>query len=433
MFSELKDQAGEVEGVVESESYKAALDKEVSPIKEKILTTFAQISPNSDKKSPEEDTGSWLTNVKGKLAKTVDTSLEKYNELKAERERAKLASKSSGGNSLDIEDDLDQSEPSILSEDSTNQSLELKMSQSQSESTLTDQTSSSNISKESQQCRPQSEIFEFDSKDFDKSQPQDIPTSPTTDTPTKSKKKFAIPSLFSRTSTPNVVAGSPGKEDLNKIETPKRTVRSLFSSYVGKNSQPQPDLLSSSPSCSSSVPLLDPFSGLENEKLIISEDQHDAGNESPEVEEGLDAAELSLTPEDLSHEDDGNTVTTAPGDIKHVPHHHNHYQHQQPHHSPPPGMNMSMNHYYYQLDTSQLSLTWSVLLLLLFSLLSTSCCHSGSVASSQVLLSPVFSPTGSVVSSTHPPVSPTHLNHHLLNQLRYTRLLQVNNILSSIK
>ena len=103
-----------------------------------------------------------------------------------------------------------------------------------------------------------------------------------------------IPSLFSRTGSSGG-AGSPAKEEVVKTETPKRSVRSLFGSYVSKSAV--------SPTRDLPLPLQDPFSGLETEeKLAGSEDQlTDAADLSPgsEVEEGLDAAEMSVVSSDL--------------------------------------------------------------------------------------------------------------------------------------
>ena len=59
--------------------------------------------------------------------------------------------------------------------------------------------------------------------------------------------------------------------------------------------------------------LEDPFSGVDP---ILSGDAEvekkvdDGGHESPEVEEGLDAAEMSITPEELSSEEVQSTIVT---------------------------------------------------------------------------------------------------------------------------
>ena len=59
--------------------------------------------------------------------------------------------------------------------------------------------------------------------------------------------------------------------------------------------------------------LEDPFSGVDT---ILSSDAdgekkvEDGGQDSPEVEEGLDAAEMSITPEELSTEEVQSTIVT---------------------------------------------------------------------------------------------------------------------------
>ena len=253
-FAELKDQITEPgrnaefsDGSVFEDPCKAALEKEVSPVKDKLLTTFAQLTPGGPSSGtpgttstePSEDS-SWLTNVKGKLAKTVDNSLEKYQEIKAEREKAKLRKGSEASLSLDFEE-----EPLT----------ERRLSHSLSEISFHE---SMRQSKEAVSPRPQSQIFEFDpmlepEKEIvvsDKTPAQDIPgkggssadtplcSTPSTETPTKTRRRFA--NLFSRTSTTPSSAtacGSPGKEEV-KLETPRRGVRALLRDYVGKPSTP---------------------------------------------------------------------------------------------------------------------------------------------------------------------------------------------------
>ena len=242
-FAELKDQIAEPrkdpelsDGSVFEDPYKAALDREASPpVKDKLLTSFAQITPLPDT-DPSEDSSSWLTNVKGKLAKTVDTSLEKYQEIKAEREKARLVSKGSETSlSLDYDEESERRMSHSLSE------ITLSESMKQSKETL----------------RPQSQIFEFDPLSepetiaSDGTPAQDIPgkggpsseapicSTPNTETPTKARRRFA--NLFSRSSTsstPATVSGSPGKEETVKVETPRRSVRALLRDYVGKPSTP---------------------------------------------------------------------------------------------------------------------------------------------------------------------------------------------------
>ena len=217
----------------------------VSPVKERAATvgSLAKLSPDTETPQETGESPSWLTNVKGKLVKTVDSSREKYQELKAEREKAKLL-KTDNSLSLDLN----------LEEDTALASAERRMSHSLSEVTIHENLKTG--ARDS--ARPQSQIFEFDPMCFEKdgggggakTPAQDIPgqsgsraesllsgSTPTTDTPSKAKKRFAMSSLFSRTSTPAAgVPGSPVKEDVAKTDTPKRSVRSLLSSYVGKSS-----------------------------------------------------------------------------------------------------------------------------------------------------------------------------------------------------
>eukprot|EP00091_Calanus_sinicus_P016909 TRINITY_DN36561_c0_g1_i1.p1 TRINITY_DN36561_c0_g1~~TRINITY_DN36561_c0_g1_i1.p1 ORF type:complete len:165 (+),score=31.47 TRINITY_DN36561_c0_g1_i1:489-983(+) len=113
-----------------------------------------------------------------------------------------------------------------------------------------------------------------------------------------------MPAFLSRNATPTTtVSGSPDKTEEPKIETPtKRTFRSLMSSYVGKSAQNTPEHSSSPPK---DLPLQDPFSGLENERLevtvetVLRDPMTESREATPmsEVEEGLEAAELSMTPE----------------------------------------------------------------------------------------------------------------------------------------
>ena len=226
-FTELKDQIAEPRKTPElndvsgfGDPYKAALERDASPAKDKLLTTFAQLTPLSSETGgtastdPSEDSSSWLTNVKGKLAKTVDTSLEKYQEIKAERDRAKLVSK---GSETSLSLDLDN-------EDSGSEHR--RMSHSLSEITLNESVKMSN--KEAVTMRPQSQIFEFDPlSEAEKEQSgrivsdtgtpaQDIPSkggsstdppfssTPNTETPTKARRRFA--NLFSRSSTTSTPA-----------------------------------------------------------------------------------------------------------------------------------------------------------------------------------------------------------------------------------
>ena len=270
----------------------------MSPVKEKILTTFAQLTPSRDTKaggvgsktdSLDREETSWLTNVKGKFAKTVDTGLER----RPEKEKGTVTKSADVGNSLDLERDGTEAE-----------GLDLKLSCSLSEDSFSDYI---RPRQDPQRPRPPSQIFDFDIKEFEgerqeNSPAQDIPhsssqTSPTHETPSKARKKFMIPSLFSRTGSAGG-AGSPAKEEVGKTETPKRTVRSLFGSYVSKSAaSPTRDL-----------PLQDPFSGLEiEEKVAGIEDQlTEAADLTPgsEVEEGLEAAEMAVVSEDLLVEDE---------------------------------------------------------------------------------------------------------------------------------
>ena len=275
-----------------------------SPVKEKLLTTFAQLTPSKDTKvsgvvtktdSLDREETSWLTNVKGKFAKTVDL------ERRPEKEKEKETKSSDIGSSLDLERDGADAE-----------GLDWKMSCSLSEDSFSEY---SKPRKETQ--RPQSQIFDFDIKEFEverreNSPAQDIPqsssqTTPTHETPSKARKKFMIPSLFSRTGSSGG-SDSPAKEEVVKTETPKRSVRSLFGSYVNKTA--------ASPTRDLPLPLQDPFSGLDTEeKLAGAEDQlTDAADLTPgsEVEEGLDAAEMSVVSPDLLVEEETNQTEAEP-------------------------------------------------------------------------------------------------------------------------
>ena len=231
-FTELKDQIAEPRKHPElndgfEDPYKAALERDGSPVKDNLLTTCAPLTPLSSETGgtqastdPSEDSASWLTNVKGKLAKTVDTSLEKYQEIKAERERAKLVSK---GSETSLSLDFDNEDSSV--------SEHRRMSHSLSEITLTESVKMSN--KEAVTMRPQSQIFEFDpllepEKESsrivsDGTPAQDIPSkgsgssadppfssTPNTETPTKARRRFA--NLFSRSSTSSSTTPAPVSE-----------------------------------------------------------------------------------------------------------------------------------------------------------------------------------------------------------------------------
>jgi len=309
------EQEGESQELQKEARSSIQVDKDISPIKEKILSTFATLAPNTEgvgmtksESTDSQESGSWLTNVKGKLAKTVDTSLEKYHEIKTERERLRMSRGSEISSSLD----LDEEDLSI--------SIARRLSHSYSELALHD----TSIKPAKEPHRPLSQVFDFDVKEFEletqlKSAAQDIPYSenqspdsqdqtsscstPITDTPSKARKRFGIPSFLARNSTPTTtVSGSPVKSEEPKIETPKRTFRSLMSSYVGKSTNNTPEHSSSPPK---DLPLQDPFSGIDNERLEVTVETvtRDPVNESremtplSEVEEGLEAAELSLTPE----------------------------------------------------------------------------------------------------------------------------------------
>lgn len=303
----------DVDRTDENQDLLKEVEKDISPMKEKILQSFANLAPNTEggagmtksESTDSQESGSWLTNVKGKLAKTVDTSLERYHEIKTERERLRMTKGSEISSSLDIEDD--------------EMTATRRLSHSYSEIAIHD--TSIKTSKESQ--RPHSQVFDFDGKEFDletqlSSAAQDIPcadqlssyspdqcasSTPLADTPSKGRKRFGIPSFLSRNQTPTTtLSGSPDKTDEPKIETPKRTFRSLMSSYVGKSAQNTPEHSYSPPK---DLPLQDPFSGLENERLevtvetVLRDPEKEIREATPlsEVEEGLEAAELSMTPE----------------------------------------------------------------------------------------------------------------------------------------
>ena len=59
--------------------------------------------------------------------------------------------------------------------------------------------------------------------------------------------------------------------------------------------------------------LEDPFSGVDpilSSDVEVEKKVDDGGHETPEVEEGLDAAEMSITPEELTSEEVQSTIVT---------------------------------------------------------------------------------------------------------------------------
>jgi hypothetical protein len=97
------------------------------------------------------------------------------------------------------------------------------------------------------------------------------------------------------------VGGSPGRQP--ELETPRRTLKErLMSSYSGRSAPPTPEKQKLDPS-DLSLPLQDPFSGLEaaTERLAVTVEQEaevPPVEEVEEVEEGLEVGEeLELTPD----------------------------------------------------------------------------------------------------------------------------------------
>ncbi|XP_023346164.1 testis-expressed protein 2 isoform X2 [Eurytemora carolleeae] len=290
------------------------LDKDTSPLKERLLISFAKLAPDPGGKDEQE--GSWLHQVKGKLAKTVDTSLEKYAELKAERSRN---SKLEQSGSLDLEDPVP---------------VTRRISHSYSEMTLQLKPEETSV----ETPRPQSQIFEFDSADWvgEKTEPKPCQLNPerinldltkhdqslpnpgdllsssaesrTAETPTKTRKRFGM-SFLDRTPVLDRPPGSP-------VDTPKRSFRSLMRSYVSKPTTE----LSSSPASSlhhnlqdSLILFEDPFSGAD----LVTVDQSEAKHEEvaePVDEDGVDALEADemVQLDDPAVKQDNESVLSPP-------------------------------------------------------------------------------------------------------------------------
>jgi len=205
----------------------AHASRETSPIKEAILTKFAKIAPDTSGMSRSESTdsqesGSWMNQMKSRLAKTVESSVEKYSEMKAERLAAKT------GNSLDLE----EPPSSILEIEPT-----LGLSHSQSEFLLSEPASGQEGQGEPPQ-RPHSQIFDMDFSPL--SQDMESLGSLTDDALVgedgglvKKRGKFNISSFLERSNP-----GSPVKTEDMKVDTPRRSLRARMMSYVGKTASP---------------------------------------------------------------------------------------------------------------------------------------------------------------------------------------------------
>jgi len=208
------------------------------------------------KSTDSQESGSWLTNVKGKLSKAV----EKADETQCS----------------EVSENVEQ-EPSLVLR---------RLSHSVSEASFPELEPGPG-SRAVQ--RPHSQIFEFDpsEREFHSGEAGGVEPAVRVDTPSKSRKKFAIPSIFSRTGTPNTPdVGSPGRAE---SETPKRSVRSLF---FGKS---QSDQSSASPP---KIPAdiyqeSDQMQVTVESSLIEPNKDSTKDSNSSEVEEGLDATELA--------------------------------------------------------------------------------------------------------------------------------------------
>jgi len=274
------------------------LDRDVSPIKERLLLQFAKLAPDtaSSSSAPEPE-GSWLNQVKGKLSKTMDTSLEKYAELRAERLRSNRPLEQT--NSLDLE--FREEEEGVRS-----------MSHSHSEMLLSLQDATKDTKDAG---RPHSQIFDFDTSDWHLDLGEgksDTPQSNTdstgadvrappapADTPTKSRKRFGIGSFLDRGNS-----GSPVRTE-GVDTTPKRSLRSFMRSYVSK---PQPEeKLSSSPGLEDCKAEEKPGPGLP-ETLTPSPCVEDPFSGTPEfvlVDTGEGTARLEEEEEDVQVDEDG--------------------------------------------------------------------------------------------------------------------------------
>jgi len=321
----------------------------VSPVRDRILTKFAKLAPSAAtssssnverlSRSPSQEGESWLGQVRGRLS-------------------ARQEGGQGGGGAANNQDVLSDGVGAVLEDlpdmskdegeglgDNLNTSSR-RLSHSRSEATLLENSSEVVLEKQ----RPHSQIFDFDNTEFVlqsevaskppllplESAAQDIPKSTTpetgspsapssfTETPTKSRKRFGIPSFLNRRQQqvePVVQPdqGSPGKNegaavvkggDNGKMETPRRSLKErLMSSYAGRSAPPTPEHKASS--ADMSLPLQDPFSGLEstsaapntvNEEYLGSPEPLDEVMTTPvddiEVEEGLEVGEeLNLTPD----------------------------------------------------------------------------------------------------------------------------------------
>lgn len=301
-------QLGDLKNDVPSEDVIQAA-RETSPIKEAILTKFAKIAPDSGMSRSEstdsQESGSWMNQMKSRLAKTVENSVEKYTELKAERAAAKTIM----GSSLDLEDPPPTPEPEPI----------VGLSHSQSEM-LISETSCSQAPGEHQ--RPHSQIFDMDFT----SQEMESLGSITDELLIgeeggfKKRGKFNISSFLERS--------NPGSPVKTEVETPRRSLRARMMSYVGK---------SASPAHPMEVKLAaelqdDPFLGLSMESdLIRVEAIESAIADEPElefareVEETFEVIEDEVVPDGKT--DDNASLLSIPAASQNDP----------PAQLPPPG------------------------------------------------------------------------------------------------
>jgi len=325
----------------------------VSPVRDRILTKFAKLAPSTTtsgsvverlSRSPSQEGESWLGQVRGRLAgKTDGASVAGTQDILSEEKEQNLVKE-------DIADLPKDDQGNITDKLDTNSR---RLSHSHSEATLLDNSPEAPLEKH----RPHSQIFDFDNTEFVlqsevapkppqvplESAAQDIPRSSTTpeagsptasssftETPTKSRKRFGMPSFLNRRQqepAQPAQQGSPGKVEVGavvagvqgeaaKTDTPRRSLKErLMSSYAGRSAPPTPEHKASS--ADMSLPLQDPFSGLEStlggphedclessEQLVQRLNKEDEVMSTPvddiEVEEGLEVGEeLNLTPDPL--------------------------------------------------------------------------------------------------------------------------------------
>lgn len=361
-MEEVKEEDGGLNWGAEHEASSSGLVNEerqgdgeelVSPMRDRILTKFAKLAPSTTtsgvdrlSRSPSQEGESWLGQVRGRLSGRLDGAIvadsDGTESLLAEGREQNLIKEDIPD--LVREEDQRQGDstefPHLLATGSR------RLSHSHSEATLLDNSPEAQLEKH----RPHSQIFDFDNTEFVlqtelESAAQDIPRSSTpetgsatapssfTETPTKSRKRFGMPSFLNRRQqqeAPQTQQGSPGKVDVapavasgpgggeaSKADTPRRSLKErLMSSYSGRSAPPTPEHKASK--ADMSLPLQDPFSGLDTttgemkmtnedgspEHLVLSLNKEDEVMSTPvddiEVEEGLEVGEeLNLTPDPL--------------------------------------------------------------------------------------------------------------------------------------